>query len=349
VLFRSGQPIPVDVAVSFQSIRPPANPGILAALLIAGLLFPVILLYAANFIAARLRLAGVQVARVPVSLGGTGSLITITRQSSTAPGSGGVRPPSVPAGASPPPPPAGLVTASDLKFLPPGSSGRTARVGTETLTAQAPFNPFGVVRGWVTPPSGVRVLGNDDPPELRGGMRAGVPLNPAGAFYLLMREDDLRSTEDPMKAELVAFLRPTAVDAAQVIDRLNRAVTTFAGLAVGVAGLRQSVRGAPAEAAKGNGVGRASRTKAKPEADGEATSTGTGGGRPPGPPQPPVGTGGGRPPGPPQPPVGTGGGRPPGPPQPPVGPGGGRPPGPPQPPVGPGGGGGRPPTPPGAA
>jgi hypothetical protein len=179
-----------DLTVPFTVQVLPVGPVLWVpfALMAIGILLPLAILYGINRWAARLRLEGLMMARVPVE-------ITLAE-------SGRIARTDKPDGA--------LVGFADLNF--PGSpdSARGWSPGAGTLRARTPVNPFGSVDARVDAPPGYVVVSNISPTTTSEGRAAGIDLCPNMSAYILLPVESLDSASpgDAIQGELYAFLIP---------------------------------------------------------------------------------------------------------------------------------------------
>lgn len=210
----------VALPLSFLSVRPidQVKRGIeFFLLLLAGLLIPWLVLFLANKRAARLSLAGIQAARVPVRITGLdedlveGTLVAFIRPGTSSADAAiqrlnsdlalsptisesltearGTRDPQgaqvslarTDGGPT-------LLSLEDFGFVrSPGDRVTSWRPGPEEIAALTPgVNVFGSIRGQVRVPEGTRVASSQVPRTIKGGQAAGMSLDPAGEFYLLV-------------------------------------------------------------------------------------------------------------------------------------------------------------------
>jgi hypothetical protein len=176
-------------------------PFVLMAL---GILFPLAILYLINWRAACLRLDGLMMARVPVTvlLSETG---TIARSDATESKQ--------------------VVGFKDLAFTGAPDSARSWSVDGANLRAKAPINPFGSVSAHVTAPAGQVIASNTAPTVAEAGQQAGIGLCPSmGAFVVVNPEALLAAGHgDVVAGQLYAFLVTSNVDrdAAQLSQELQ--------------------------------------------------------------------------------------------------------------------------------
>lgn len=190
------------------------------ALTILGIAIPLAALYILNWRAARLKLDGLMVARVPV-------LVNVTSDQPLKRADENDM---------------SLLGHDDFSFA-PVTNGR-ARTwqsgGTETLRGRAPKSPFGSVRAEVKAPPGFTVMSNEVPTTSSNATSAGVGLNPSMSAYVLIPESEFASAEgDWLSGEIVAYLVPDnlATDAA----RLSAQLSTHLGWSPAARELRNAV------------------------------------------------------------------------------------------------------------
>lgn len=182
-----------------------------------GILVPLLVLWFVNWRAARLRLDGIMMARIPVQVPvGAGG---IPRRRDGRPGP--------------------LLAYEDLAFTPAPPRARSWQPGTETLRARTPWNPFGSVVAQVLASPGDVVISNQPPNSTTSGSRAGVGLCPSMTAYILTRREELQSTPvgEPVDAELVAYLIPG--DLRQDAQHLATSITAFAAWGELLADMKQ--------------------------------------------------------------------------------------------------------------
>jgi hypothetical protein len=222
----------VVLPLSFLSVRPidQVKRGIeFFLLLLAGILIPWLVLALANKRAARLSLAGIQAARVPVRITGLdedlveGTLVAFIRPGTSSADAAIQRlnndlalSPTISEGLTeargtrdsqgaqvslartdggP-----DLLSLGDFGFVrSPGDRVTNWRPGPEEIVALTPgANVFGSIRGQVRVPDGTRVASSQVPRTTKGGQAAGMSLDPAGEFYLLV------PVENPISASASA-------------------------------------------------------------------------------------------------------------------------------------------------
>ena len=177
------------------------------ALTAIGVILPLLVLWFVNWRAARLRLDGLMMARIPVDIpleaGG------MPRRLDGRPGP--------------------LLTYEDLSFAPAPARARSWQPGSETLRARAPWNPFGSVQAHVVAPSAYAVVSNQPPNTTKAGGAAGVGLCPSMSAYLLAPSSEIAETEagGALQGELVAFLIPENLQ--RDAQHLTTSITSFAG------------------------------------------------------------------------------------------------------------------------
>lgn len=178
-------------------------PFVLTAL---GVLVPLLLLWFVNWRAARLRLDGIMMARIPIEV----------------PVADGGMPRRRDGGSTP------LLTYEDLTFAPAPARARSWSPGLETLRARTPWNPFGSVTAHVSSPQSHAVVSNQPPNSAKSGALAGVSLCPSMTAYILVTREalDQANPGDPVEGELVAFLIPT--DLQRDAQHLAAGISSFA-------------------------------------------------------------------------------------------------------------------------
>ncbi len=190
------------------------------ALTAIGVILPLLVLWFVNWRAARLRLDGLMMARIPVDVpleaGG------MPRRLDGRPGP--------------------LLTYEDLSFAPAPARARSWQPGSETLRARTPWNPFGSVKAQVVAPSAHAVVSNQPPNTTRAGGTAGVGLCPSMSAYLLAPSSELAETGlgGALQGELVAFLIPE--DLQRDAQHLTTSITSFAGWGALLVDMKASVK-----------------------------------------------------------------------------------------------------------
>ena len=190
------------------------------ALTVLGVVIPLAALYILNWRAARLKLDGLMVARIPV-LVNIASDQPLRRENDEG---------------------ASLLGHSDFSFA-PVTNGR-ARTwqsgGAETLRGRAPKSPFGSVRAEVKVPPGFTVMSNEVPTTTRNSTSAGVGLNPSMSSYVILSESELSRTEDEwLHGEMVAYLVPENLSADST--RLSAQVSSYLGWSPSARELRSAL------------------------------------------------------------------------------------------------------------
>lgn len=179
-------------------------PFVLTAL---GVILPLVVLWLVNWRAARLRLDGLMMARIPVQIplepGG------MPRRLDGRPGP--------------------LLTYEDLSFAPAPERARSWQPGPETLRARTPWNPFGSVKAQVIASSESAVVSNQPPNSSKSGAIAGVGLCPSMSAYLLVPRADIAegALGEGVEGELVAFLIPENLQ--RDAQHLLTSIMSFAG------------------------------------------------------------------------------------------------------------------------
>lgn len=256
---------------------PPANPWIVAVLLLLGIAIPLLVLWALNRRAGRFRTRNLQSARVPVRVVGSLGALRIERRD------GGP-----------------LLVRDDFGYLPSGDRGPDGRdewrftsdaanpgtVDGEGWRAIVPLNPFGTVRAVVEAPVGHRVRSNVAPTTVPDGTAAGIDLRPQRSAYLLLADDDLAEMDDDgvdVPATLVVILghESGGMDAAvaAVADRASTSLVegeTVPSLAAAARAV------APTDGVASDGVAWSDPVGVAREDDDDPWGSGDGGGRPPG-------------------------------------------------------------------
>lgn len=177
------------------------------ALTALGVILPLLVLWFVNWRAARLRLDGLMMARIPVDIpleaGG------MPRRRDGRPGP--------------------LLTYEDLAFAPAPARARSWQPGSETLRARTPWNPFGSVKAQVVAPSAYAVVSTQPPNTTKAGSAAGVGLCPSMSAYFLAPSSEIAETAvgGPLQGELVAFLIPENLQ--RDAQHLTTSITSFAG------------------------------------------------------------------------------------------------------------------------
>ena len=177
------------------------------ALTAIGVILPLVVLWLVNWRAARLRLDGLMMARIPVEIpleaGG------MPRRLDGRPGP--------------------LLTYEDLSFAPAPARARSWQPGSETLRARTPWNPFGSVKAQVIAPSESAVVSNQPPNSSKSGGLAGVGLCPSMSAYLLAPRSGIAagSAGESLECELVAFLIPENLQ--RDAQHLTTSISSFAG------------------------------------------------------------------------------------------------------------------------
>lgn len=204
-----------------------------------GVLLPLLFLWFVNWRAARLRLDGIMMARVPVEIPlETGGAL---RRRDGKSGN--------------------VLTYEDLAFTPAPSSAKSWSPGPETLRARTPLNPFGSVKAEVAAPASDVVVSNQPPNSTKSGAVAGLGLCPSMTAYLLVPRDRLNATNpgDPVEAELVAFLVP--VNLQQDAQHLSTDITSFGAWGELLSEIKaQGVGASPVEESFGSTLGDTSST-----------------------------------------------------------------------------------------
>lgn len=197
------RPLQVPFTVQVVPVGPVLwVPFVLTAI---GVLIPLLVLWFVNWRAARLRLDGIMMARVPVDIpletGGQ------PRRRDGKPG--------------------GLLTYEDLAFAPAPARARSWSPGVETLRARTPWNPFGSVKAQVVAPSTDVIVSNQPPNSTNSGGVAGSGLCPSMTAYVLTSREvlDAAAPGDTVEAELVAFVIPSNLQ--QDAQHLSTGITSF--------------------------------------------------------------------------------------------------------------------------
>ena len=196
---------PVQVPFNVQVV--PVGPVLWVpfALTGIGVLIPLLVLWFVNWRAARLRLDGIMMARIPVEIALENG--AVPRRRDGKPGS--------------------LLTYKDLAFAPAPARARSWSPGLETLQGRTPLNPFGSVKARVVAPSTAVVVSNQPPNTTRSGAVAGSGLCPSMTAYVLTSREALGAANpgDSVEAELVAFLIPSNLQ--QDAQHLSTDITSF--------------------------------------------------------------------------------------------------------------------------
>lgn len=209
-----------DLAIPFTAQVLPVGPVLWVpfALTALGVLLPLVALYVMNWSAAKLRLSGTMMARVPVTVDLTsGGPIRRTDGQTTS-----------------------IVSPDDFQFVAAPAKARTWTLGREVLKARAPVSPFGSVRGEVVAPEGFVVASNETPVSTKSGRTAGVGLNPSTSAYLLVSDADLSPGAESVNAELVTYLTPTNL--LNEVERHNAKLSGFLGWSSALRELSQQTR-----------------------------------------------------------------------------------------------------------
>ncbi len=169
------QTIDVPFSVDVLPVRP--SPWLFAAILAAGFLIPILLMYAVQLLARRLALARLMTAHIPVALVPGASPARLMRTE---------------------PVDAPLISHQDLEYLPQHSGlVPVAMASGETLQARLSRNPFHSPYGEVVAPSGWLVLGGDKSRRRRDVQRWRIPLRPDKEAYLLVERSVLAQSTKP--------------------------------------------------------------------------------------------------------------------------------------------------------
>jgi hypothetical protein len=174
------------------------------ALTVLGVVIPLVALYILNWRAARLKLDGMMVARIPVQVNVVDDqpLKRVTNEDRS------------------------LLGHDDFSFA-PVTNGRARSWqsgGVETLRGRTPKSPFGSVRAEVKVPPGTTVMSNEAPTTTRKASLAGVGLNPSMSAYVVIPESEFSGAEgDWLNGELVAYLVPDnlSTDSARLSAQLS--------------------------------------------------------------------------------------------------------------------------------
>ena len=197
------RPVQVPFTVQVVPVGPVLwVPFVLTAI---GVLLPLLFLWFVNWRAARLRLDGIMMARIPVEIPlETGG---VPRRRDGKSGS--------------------LLTYEDLAFTPAPARAKSWRPGPENLRARTPLNPFGSVKAQVSAPASHAVVSNQPPNSTKSGAVAGLGLCPSMTAYVLVPREGLNATNpgDTVEAELVAFLIP--INLQQDAQHLSTDITSF--------------------------------------------------------------------------------------------------------------------------
>lgn len=179
--------------------------GIALLLMLLGVLIPMVILYGLNQNAARLSLSGLQMARVPVSLTKSASGISVNLIETDGVSDS-------------------FLTTDDFQYIPSElDREKSWSPGGETISAHAPKNPFGSITARVTPLNGESVISMHHPINEDGGSWAGSPLNLQGFLYLLLNGAEVRGNKEgePVRGQLVAFLKPSTTGAVEQVSALS--------------------------------------------------------------------------------------------------------------------------------
>jgi hypothetical protein len=199
------EPRDITVPVSVQVI--PVGPVLWVPFVLTalGILLPLAALYLINSRAARLRLDGLMMARVPVSID-----LAEAAQMKRTDGKAGP-----------------LLTHEDLSFTPSPNRAKSWSPGVERLAAKAPVNPFGAVSASVQVPDSYAVVSNQPPNSTATGTQSGVGLCPSMSAYLLVDREVLSSTTpgESVQGELVAYLVPENLQ--RDTQHLSSQITSF--------------------------------------------------------------------------------------------------------------------------
>lgn len=175
------------VGFEFESIRKGTPPWwIVLALLLAGILFPIGLLYLRARSAARLRMKGLQYALVPVTLEFVGDTVSIRREG----GDGG------------------FFALDEWQYLSSSvDSPRSynAPMGM-VLRVPMPRNPLTSMDASVEAPTGSRVISSDGTKTL--GLSAPLGMRPVDQWVVLVSESQLRGDGSPVSGQMLAFVDP---------------------------------------------------------------------------------------------------------------------------------------------
>ena len=204
-------------------------PFVLTAL---GVLVPLAILYFINARAARLRLDGLMMARIPVDVvldDGASLKRTDGKQGA-------------------------LLTYEDLAFAPCPNRAKSWSPGAERLRAKAPINPFGSVAARVEAPGGSVVVSNQPPNSTSQGTWAGAGLCPSMSAYVLVLRESLVNAEygEAVQGELVAFLIPEELQ--RDAQHLNTQIVSFAAWSDLFLALRASGARSPRTSPSGQAV-----------------------------------------------------------------------------------------------
>lgn len=196
---------PVQVPFNVQVV--PVGPVLWVpfALTAIGILIPLLVLWFVNWRAARLRLDGIMMARIPVDIALENG--AVPRRRDGKPGS--------------------LLTYEDLAFAPAPARARSWSPDRETLRGRTPLNPFGSVKAQVTAPASDVVVSNQPPNSTKSGAVAGSGLCPSMTAYVLTSRAvlDAAAPGESVEAELVAYLIP--INLQQDAQHLSTDITSF--------------------------------------------------------------------------------------------------------------------------
>lgn len=202
------QPEPREITLPVSAQILPVGPVLWVPFLLTalGILIPLAVLYIINSIAAKLRLDGLMMARIPVSV----PLVDGAQMKRTDGKTGQ------------------LLTYEDLSFTPCPNRTKSWSPGAEKLRAKAPVNPFGSVTARVEAPESNVVVSNMPPNSTNSGAWSGLGLCPSMSAYVLVPKQALLETEpgEAVQGELVAFLIPE--DLQRDAQHLNTQIGTFA-------------------------------------------------------------------------------------------------------------------------
>ena len=231
---------PVQVPFTVQVV--PVGPVLWVPFVLTavGVVLPLLFLWLVNWRAARLRLDGIMMARVPVEVAlETGG---VPRRRDGKPGN--------------------LLTYEDLAFTPAPARAKSWSPGPENLRARTPLNPFGSVKAQVSAPASHAVVSNQPPNSTKSGAVAGLGLCPSMTAYVLVPREGLNATNpgDTVEAELVAFLIP--INLQQDAQHLSTDITSFGAWGELLSEIKaQGVGASPVEQSLESTLGDTSGTK----------------------------------------------------------------------------------------
>jgi len=206
---KSGAHLNYAVPYTFASVVPfnmAKASGIAILLMVLSILIPLLILNMLNRRAARLSLAGLQMARVPVEITTKSGAVSLRRIATEGTSHQ-------------------LLTPDDFQYISSElSREKSWPPGSERITASAPKNPFGAVTAAVTPLGGESVVSLHHPVTVEGGAEAGSPLNLQGFMYLLLNTAHVRARNDDqlIQAQLIAFIKPSITGINEQVTGLSQ-------------------------------------------------------------------------------------------------------------------------------